>query len=183
MVNPLGRLWAAIRSAFRRKTVNPTKVRKAAPFLEELEIFGNEQDSAQRYFFGYLSMHRIPAANPDVMRRMNDDSMFWITTRDALLTSTFVVLGRIFDPDQKSVHNIDKLLGAVTNEIGSLNRTGLAQRRVAERVMTQPDADKYASDRHDLTYADIRQMRKAVDKWRKVYNMKRFGGLEVDHKR
>jgi hypothetical protein len=43
---------------------------------------------------------------------MNDDSTFWITTRNALLTSTFVVLGRIFDQDQKSVHNIDKLLGA-----------------------------------------------------------------------
>jgi hypothetical protein len=51
-------------------------------------------------------MQRIPAANPEVLRRMNDDSTFWITTRNALLTSTFVVLG------QKSVHNIDKLLGA-----------------------------------------------------------------------
>jgi AbiU2 len=167
------KLRAMVRSAiarlFGRQKVGTPKIRKTAPLLEELEIFGNEQDSAQRYFFGYLSMHRIPAANPEVLRRMNDDSTFWITTRNALLTSTFVVLGRIFDQDQKSVHNIDKLLGAATNEIGSLNRTGLAQRRVAERVMTQPDADKYASDRHDLTYADIRQMRKAVDKWRKVY--------------
>ncbi|QIP02990.1 hypothetical protein [Bradyrhizobium symbiodeficiens] len=173
MINLLGRLCTEIRSAYRRlferETVKPPKVRKAAPLLEELDIFGNEQDAAQRYFFGYLSMHRIPAANPDVLRRMNDDSTFWITTRNALLTSTFVVLGRIFDQDQQSVHNIDKLLGAVTNEIHSLNRAALAQRRVAERVMTQSDADNYAADRHDLTYADIRQMRKAINKWRKVY--------------
>ncbi|MFQ3452009.1 hypothetical protein PMN64_01580 [Bradyrhizobium sp. UFLA01-814] len=45
----------------------------------------------------------------------------------------------------------------------------MAQRRVVERLMTQSDADKYAADRHDLTYADIRQMRKAVNKWCKVY--------------
>jgi hypothetical protein len=35
--------------------------------------------------------------------------------------------------------------------------------------MTVAEADEYASDRHDLTVQDIRAMRKAVDKWRKVY--------------
>jgi hypothetical protein len=116
------RLWVVIRSVLRRlfgrKPSAAPKVRKTAPFLEELDVFGRDQDGAQRYFFGYLSMHRVPAKNPEVLRRMNDDSTFWITTRNALLASTFVTLGRIFDQDSKSVHNIDKLLGSVTNEIG-----------------------------------------------------------------
>jgi hypothetical protein len=167
------RLWVVIRSVFRRlfgrKPPAAPKVRKTAPFLEELDVFGRDQDGAQRYFFGYLSMHRIPAKNPEVLRRMNDDSTFWITTRNALLASTFVALGRIFDQDSKSVHNVDKLLGSAINEIGSLSRAGLAQRRVANGSMTVAEAEEYASDRHDLTVQDIRAMRKAVDKWRKVY--------------
>ena len=167
------RFWAAILSAFRRlfgrQSPAAPKARKTAPFPEELDAFGRDQDGAQRYFFGYLSMHRIPSRNPDVLRAMNDNSTFWITTRNGLLASTFVALGRIFDQDAKSVYNIDKLLGSVTNEIASLSRVGLAQRRVADGSMSVADAAEYASDRHDLTHKDIRAMRKAVDKWRKVY--------------
>jgi hypothetical protein len=71
---------------------------------------------------------------------MNEASTFWITTRYALLMSAFVVLGRIFDQDQKSLHNIDKLLTAVSNEIGALSKAGLAQRRIM-RGMNMQRAD------------------------------------------
>ena len=76
----------------------------------------------------------IPYKNPGVLQRMNETSMFWITTRYALLMSAFVVLGRIFDQDPKSLHNIDKLLTAVSNDIGTLGKVGLAQRRIAQAM-------------------------------------------------
>ena len=93
--------------------------------------------SAQQSFFGFLSLQLIPYKNPGVLQRMNETSMFWITTRYALLMSAFVVLGRIFDQDPKSLHNIDKLLTAVSNDIGTLGKAGLAQRRIAQRVWTR----------------------------------------------
>jgi hypothetical protein len=109
-----------------------TTVQAPSNFEHELEMFRTEEESAQQYFFGFLSLQLIPYKNLDVLRQMNETSTFWTTTRYALLMSAFVVLGRIFDQDQKSLHNIDKLLTAASNEIGTLSKAGLAQRRIVQ---------------------------------------------------
>jgi AbiU2 len=138
------------------------------PFEIELEMFGAEEIQAQQYFFGFLSLQLVPLRNPDVLAKMQETSMFWIATRYSLLMSAFIVLGRIFDQDPKSLHNINKLLDAVTNEIGSLSKAGLEQRRIAQG-MGPSDAAAYAAGTYDLTIKDVRAMRKAVAKWRAVY--------------
>jgi AbiU2 len=155
-----------------------TMARARSPFEHELEVFRTEEESAQQYFFGFLSLQLIPHKNADVLRQMNETSMFWITTRYALLMSAFVVLGRIFDQDPKSLHNIDKLLTAVSNEIGALSRAGLMQRRIAEGMDPQ-QAVIYVASKYDLTVEDVRDMRKAVGKWRKVYEARY---REIRHK-
>jgi len=147
-------------------------------FEHELEMFRTEEESAQQYFFGFLSLQLIPYKNPDVLQQMNETSMFWITTRYALLLSAFVVLGRIFDQDQHSLHNIDKMLTAVSNEIGTLSKIGLAQRRIVGGMDPQ-EAAAYVANKHDLTVEDIRDMRKAVGKWRRVYETRY---REIRHK-
>lgn len=147
-------------------------------FEHELEMFRTEEESAQQYFLGFLSLQLIPYKNPDVLREMNETPTFWITTRYALLMSAFVVLGRIFDQDQKSLHNIDKLLTAVSNEIGALSKAGLAQRRIAQGMDPQ-QASTYVADKYDLTVEDVRDMRKAVGKWRRVYEARY---REIRHK-
>ncbi|MGY4499390.1 hypothetical protein ACVWYH_003321 [Bradyrhizobium sp. GM24.11] len=152
--------------------------RPPTPFIDELEVFRGEQESAQQYFFGFLSLQLVPHANPDVLRRMNETPAFWIATRYALLMSAFVVIGRIFDQDQKSLHNIDRLLTSVSNEIASLSRAGLMQRRIADR-MDASQAVAYVADKYDLTVDDVRGMRKEVAKWRAVYDAKY---REIRHK-
>lgn len=155
-----------------------TTLQASSTLEHELEMFRTEEESAQQYFFGFLSLQLIPHKNPDVLREMNETSMFWITTRYALLMSAFVVLGRIFDQDQKSLHNIDKLLTAVSNEMRTLSKAGLAQRRIAQGMDPQQAAE-YVADKHDLTVDDVRNMRKAVGKWRKVYEARY---REIRHK-
>lgn len=137
-------------------------------FKDELENFQHEESAAQQYFFGYLSLQIVPGANPDVLARLNDAPAFWITTRYALLLSAFVALGRIFDQDSRSIHNINRLITSVQNNMGLFTRTRLEQRRIAEG-MDPAFAAKYASDKYDLTVADVRDMRKEVAKWRRVY--------------
>ena len=136
--------------------------------LDELENFRMEQEAAQQYFFGYLSLQLIPSSNPEVLAKLNDTPGFWITARYALLLSAFVALGRIFDQDRRSIHNIDKLLGAVSTNMSLFTRSALQQRRISDG-MPPSAAAKYASDKHDLTIADYRAMRKAVAEWRRVY--------------
>jgi hypothetical protein len=114
-----------------------TTVQAPSTFEHELEMFRTEEESSQQYFFGFLALQLIPYKNPDVLRKMNETSTFWITARYALLMSAFVVLGRIFDQDQKSLHNIDKLLTTVSSEIGTLSKAGLAQRRIVQGMDPQ----------------------------------------------
>jgi hypothetical protein len=137
-------------------------------FEIELEMFGAEETQAQQYFFGFLSLQLVPFRNPDVLAKMQETSMFWIATRYSLLMSAFVVLGRIFDQDQKSLHNIGKLLNAVSSEIDILNKVGLEQRKIAAGL-SSADAATYVVGKYDLTSDDVRGMRKAVKKWRGIY--------------
>lgn len=137
-------------------------------FADELENFRMEEEGAQQFFFGYLALQHIPGANSAVLKKLNDTPTFWITARYSLLLAAFVALGRIFDQDHKSVHNIDKLLRAVSDEIALFNPASLEARRIAEG-MDPTFAREYASDKYTLTSADIRSMRKAVGQWRRIY--------------
>ncbi len=156
----------------------PAVPQVSSTFEHELRMFGNEEESAQQYFFGFLSLQLIPSKNPDVLRQMRETSTFWIATRYALLMSAFVVLGRIFDQDQKSLHNINKLLTSASNEIATLSKTGLLQRRIMQGMDPQ-QAAAYVADKYDLTVEDVRDMRKAVGKWRSVYEARY---REIRHK-
>jgi hypothetical protein len=145
----------------------------ATPNVEdEIEMFRREEETAQQYFFGFLSLQLVPYRNSDVLDKMNENPAFWITTRYALLMSTFIVLGRIFDQDSQSLHNIDKLLGVVSRNLSVLSRAGLEQRRIVQG-MTPKDAAAY------VTIEDVRAMRKAVGKWRSVYEARY---REIRHK-
>jgi hypothetical protein len=161
-----GRAMTARQHSMLNVRVEGAKV--STTFETELEMFGVEEIQAQQYFFGFLSLQLVPLRNPDVLAKMQETSLFWIATRYSLLMSAFVTLGRIFDQDQKSLHNIDKLLNVVSNEIKSLNKVALEQRKMA-MGLSSADAARYVVGKHDLTSSDVREMRKAVKKWRGVY--------------
>jgi hypothetical protein len=55
----------------------------------------------------------MAAENSDVLDMMNRNPLFWITAHHAMLLSTFVALGRMFD-QTKSPYNIDRLMSAVS---------------------------------------------------------------------
>jgi AbiU2 len=79
-------------------------------FENELEVFRTEEETAQQYFFAYLSVRSLAASDENVLQNMNSTPLFWRTTHHAMLLTAFVALGRIFDQDPKSDHNIDKLM-------------------------------------------------------------------------
>jgi hypothetical protein len=45
-----------------------TTLRAPSTFEHELAMFGTEEESAQQYFFGFLSLQVIPSKNPDMLR-------------------------------------------------------------------------------------------------------------------
>ena len=61
-------------------------------FEGELAIFKVEHETAQQYFFSYSSLRGIAGSNSDVLRSMNETSLFWLTVERAMLLSTFIAL-------------------------------------------------------------------------------------------
>jgi hypothetical protein len=137
-------------------------------FSEELENFQVEEESAQQYFLGYLSLQWIPGSNERVLDRLNDHPTFWLTVRYALFSNAFLALGRIFDQDNRSVHNIDRLLRAVSQNLESFSKNGLYARRISEG-MDPVAAKNYVSKKYDLTVEDVRALRRQVTHWRRIY--------------
>src|SRR5260370_21099988 len=77
-------------------------------------------------------------------------------------------LGRIFDQDPKSDHNIDKLMRITGDSLHVFTKAALAARRVASGAMTQQHADEYAVDAHEMRVPDVRDLKKQVAHWRHV---------------
>lgn len=86
---------------------------------------------------------------------------------DALQTSTFVVLGRIFD--QSSPHNIGSLLALAESNPSIFSKTALERRKSASAA----NAPSWIADYMNSVYvpkpADSRRLRGYVSKHRKTY--------------
>jgi hypothetical protein len=157
----VGLRWCAPKMPENKLYVPPTP----PDVQEEIEIFRKEEEAAQQTFFAYLGIRDLLVKRPDVLAAVNRNSMFWLTTNHALFVSTFIWLGRIFD--QKSAHNIDLLLKAVEQNLPELGRDALRKRK--EEVITPQQAADYVKDRHDTVIDDVRELRKQVKAWRKIY--------------
>jgi hypothetical protein len=137
-------------------------------FEEELEVFRTEEEAAQQYFFAYLSVKSLAASDGDVLANMNNTPLFWRTTHHAMVLAAFVALGRIFDQDPKSDHNIDKLMRVTGDSLSLFTKPALAARKVAAGL-TQQEANQYVVDAHELTTPDVRGLRRQVLQWRRIY--------------
>jgi hypothetical protein len=118
-------------------------------------------------------MRDLPAHDANVLREMNSNALFWITTRDALLLSAFIALGRIFD--QNSKHNIDRLMMVTRDNISAFSKKALASRKAAGGL-TKAEAAAYVADAHELTHSDLKSLRKKIKSWRSVYEA-RYRGI------
>ncbi len=61
------------------------------------------------FFYSYLAINVVIGDNKKALDAINETPLFWATNLEALQTVFFIVLVRIFD--QKSNHNIDRLIG------------------------------------------------------------------------
>jgi hypothetical protein len=138
-------------------------------FEEELEVFRTEEEVAQQYFFAYLSVCSLAASSKDVLANMNTTPLFWRTTHHAMLVAAFLALGRIFDQDPKSDHNIDKLMRAASaaQAQGLFSKAALAQRKTGIGLSAQQIAD-YVDDTQ-FAYSTCLSGHAAIcDRWRRL---------------
>lgn len=141
-------------------------MRAEAAFEQELEIFRKEEETAQQHFFAYLSVREHAASDIEVLRAMNTAALFWLTTHHALLVSTFIALGRIFD--QNSAHNIDSLMALASKNLSAFSKPALAKRK-EKAGLTKGEVAAYVSDAFEPTTGDFRALRKEIKAQRVIY--------------
>jgi len=134
-------------------------------FEIELEIFRKEEESAQQFFFSYLSVRLLAARNTKVLSTMNENPLFWITAHYSMLVAAFVALGRIFD--QGSKHNLDSLMGLVSRNMSIFSLEALRARK--EASISAAEAAQYIIGKHALTSDDVKRLRKQIDIRRGIY--------------
>ena len=120
-----------------------------------------------QFLYGYLSFNLIISENKKALNLVNNTPLFWNTIMDALKTGFFVVLGRIFD--QKSKHNIDRLLKAAQDDIGIFSKEALAKRKRMENPNAYEWLEEYLKTSYVPTSKDFRALKKEVKNYRKIY--------------
>ncbi len=136
-------------------------------FEFELESFRKEEEVAQQYFFAWLGFRDHAGRSEDVLKLLNETPLLWITTHHALLVASFVALGRIFD--QKSKHNVDRLLGAASRHPEIFSRAFLGVRKEKSAGIGRTFAVEYAANAYEPTAADFRALRKEIHIQRRIY--------------
>lgn len=142
---------------------------KEDKFQHELEVFQTEVESGIQFFYIYLAFNSVLSENKQALNIVNLTPLFWLTNVGALQTSSFIVLGRIFDQDPKSKHNIDRLLRVAQEHSDIFSAEALEVRKRAGSVNANEWISDYMKDVYVPSADDFRRLRKYVSKYRKIY--------------
>ena len=123
-----------------------------------------------QFFYAYLTIHAVAGDRPAVYRFLNRAPLFWKTNLGALQTSSFIVLGRIFD--QSSGHNVDRLLKIGQTNLGILQQGGVGRAQAACRSRRRRVARRIFEGCYVPTPKDFRHLRLLVRKYRATYEAK-----------
>jgi hypothetical protein len=136
-------------------------------FSNELKVFSAEAESAIQFFYSYLSIHAVASDHKEVHLLLDTAPLFWNTTLAALQTSTFIALGRIFD--QKSQHNVDRLIRIAQSNMKIFSKESLAERKRRDSHNADEWLEGYLRDVYIPNADDFRRLRRYIAKKRKIY--------------
>jgi hypothetical protein len=136
-------------------------------FEQELEVFRTEIEAAVRFFYAYLAVHNVAARSEPVFSLLNEAALFWNTSLAGLQTAAFIALGRMFD--QKSKHNLDKLLSLAQKNLYIFSKDALGRRKQGPDPEPPVGLSDYLRNAYVPAPEDFRSLRKEVKTWRGIY--------------
>lgn len=139
-------------------------------FLDELNIYRNEVNSALKFLYTELAIHGIASKNKKILSALNSSPTFWNTILNALQHSTFITLGRIFDPDPEK-HTIHKLLKIVENNKNLFTKESFKERWLKndDKVKINDWLPQYLKTVYVPTVGDFREFKKFIAIQKKTY--------------
>jgi hypothetical protein len=146
-------------------------------FRNELEVYRTEVQAAIQFFYSFLAINASLADNKRALDLVNRSPLFWRTIMGALHSSFFITLGRVFD--QRSNHNVDRLLKAAQECPAIFSVEALGRRKRAGSTNPDEWIDEYMRTAYVPNRDDFRRLRGYVRKYRKVYET---GYRDIRHK-
>lgn len=140
----------------------------SAEFEAQLELFRTEGESVIQFFYAWDATHAVAGKNKSVVKLLNEAPLFWNTTLGALQASTFMALGRVFDPDQKN-HSITRLLGLGHANLDIFSKEALGERKRKLSANADEWLTEYLKDVYVPNGDDFRRLKRHVAQRRKIY--------------
>ncbi len=136
-------------------------------FEKELEIFRTEASLCAMYYYAFLGIESVISSNRKLLDIVNETPLFWNANTSALQTSTFIVLHRIFD--NKSKHNINKLLAIAKDNISIFSKTALADRKRKFSNNADEWLDEYMVSVYVPEEKDFKRLSNNIARYRRIY--------------
>jgi hypothetical protein len=148
-----------------------TNMGASVDFASHLELFRTEAESALQFFYAWDAVHAVAAKDSKVARLLNQTPLFWNTSLGALQASTFVALGRLFDPDPNN-HSVTRLLSAAHSNLDIFSKDSLANRKRSQSSNADDWLPAYLKTVYIPTSDDFRRLKRHVAHRRKIYEEK-----------
>jgi hypothetical protein len=136
-------------------------------FEDELEMFRTEVEQAKQFFYAYLGIDAEVREEKALFQLLNRAALLWNTIQYALQQSTFVALGRIFDPNP-NVHGIARLMRLALTNATMFSKAALEQRK--------PGFPELLAAAHEPSSQQMRALRRDIQMWRQTFE-KRYAPL------
>ena len=139
-------------------------------FIQELNVFRNEVNSALKFLYTELAIHEIASKNKKILKALNSSPTFWNTVLSALQHSTFLTLGRIFDTSPEK-HTIHKLFRIVESNKNFFTKDSFKNRwiRNEDKAKINDHLPQYLKTVYVPNDGDFREFKKFIATQNKIY--------------
>lgn len=140
------------------------------PTLEsELKVFRSECEVVSLFFYTDLAIDEMARKDPEVLKFLNQTPLFWNTCKNALQTAAIIALGRIFNPKEKSRHNLAKLIDLAKKHPEIFSKSSLEKRRLGKNDKRPDWMDEFLKTAYEPSAADLDHLGKLIENSANAY--------------
>ncbi|AIF47921.1 hypothetical protein [Dyella japonica] len=136
-------------------------------FENRLQVFCDEVEAANQYFFAFMTLHAEYAQRAEVRTLFDNHDLVTRTLLSSLQAALFLALGRIFD--DRSRHTIHSLLKCANENRRLFSHIALRARKERAAANWAEWIEAFMEGKHEPTDQHFRELRKQIKPHRQVY--------------
>lgn len=139
-------------------------------YWKEVQLLSGEIENTISVFDTYEEINRLAVEDPQILKTLNKEPLFWNVQSYSLQTTLLIVLGRIFDTSKDS-HSIHGVVNATVGNIKFFSKLALEERKIKANGGKRPDwLDGYVANAWEPRNSkDLRHLKKTLCPYSKVF--------------